>query len=297
MVAHRQLILKTVAFTSLALVAFAANSVLCRMALGEGAIDAAGFTVVRLLSGAIVLLAIINTTGKHGPGSKGSWSSSAMLFVYAVTFSFAYVSLDTGTGALILFGSVQLTMIILSVIKGNRLHFSEWLGVVVAFAGFVYLVLPGVSAPSLEGLILMTLAGIAWGVYTLKGRASADPLMDTGYNFTRTIPFVLILALLSIKHIHYSSAGIILAVLSGAIASGLGYTIWYHALTGLTATQAAVVQLLVPVIAAAGGVIFVSEEIGLRLIVAALMILGGIFMVVMGRYYFLQLQESNGTRN
>jgi drug/metabolite transporter (DMT)-like permease len=208
-----------------------------------------------------------------------------MLFLYAITFSFAYITLDTGTGALILFGSVQITMILLSIISGYRLHVSEWMGVIFAFAGFVYLVLPGVTAPSAVGFLLMTTAGFAWGVYTIKGRDSANPLSDTAYNFSRSIPLVMVLAALSFRYVHLSAAGIMLAMISGGITSGVGYTIWYTALGGLSATLAAVVQLSVPVIAASGGVIFVSEQISMRLILSALLILGGILMVILGRYY------------
>jgi len=214
-----------------------------------------------------------------------------MLFLYALTFSFAYITLDTGTGALILFGSVQITMILLSIFSGQRLHTAEWVGVSLSFVGFVYLILPGVTTPSINGFMLMTVAGVSWGIYTLKGRSSANPLMDTAYNFLRTIPFVTILAVLAIKQVHYSPAGILYAVLSGAIASGIGYAIWYRALAGLTTTQAAVVQLLVPVIAAFGGVVFVSEAVTLRLIVSAILILGGIFIVVLGRFNYAQLQS------
>lgn len=213
-----------------------------------------------------------------------------MLFLYAITFSYAYISLDTGTGALILFGSVQITMILLSIIYGTRLHFTEWVGICIAFTGFIYLILPGVTTPSMTGFLLMTVAGIAWGLYTLKGRGSTSPLMDTAYNFFRTIPVVLILAIATINGTNYSSEGIFLALLSGGITSGIGYTIWYIALGGLSATQAAVLQLLVPVIAALGGVVFVSEEITSRLTISATMVLGGILMVVLGRYYFVQLQ-------
>lgn len=283
-------------FTGLALIAFAANSVLCRLALGEGAIDASSFTLVRLLSGVVVLLAIISINRSETSSStKGSWPAGLMLFVYAVSFSFAYVTLDTGTGALILFGSVQITMILLSLVSGTRLHVSEWTGIGIAFAGFVYLILPGVTAPSVTGLLLMTVAGIAWGMYTLKGRGSKNPLMDTAYNFFRTVPLVVILGIVAIKGAHYSLEGIVLAALSGGIASGIGYTIWYSALGGLTATQAAVLQLLVPVIAAFGGVVFVSEAITLRLCVSAAMILGGILLVVLGRYYFVQLRSDRKT--
>lgn len=219
---------------------------------------------------------------------KGSWYSGAMLFVYAVTFSFAYVTLDTATGALILFGSVQTTMILLSLLSGNRLHVSEWTGVIISFIGFVYLILPSVTTPSVTGFILMSISGAAWGIYTLRGRNSNKPLIDTGFNFLRTVPLVVLLGFFTFQNIDISSEGILLAALSGGIASGIGYALWYVALGGLSATQAAVLQLLVPVIAAFGGVIFVSETITLRLTISAIMILGGISIVVLGRYYFVQ---------
>jgi len=263
--------------------------VLCRLALGNHAIDASSFTVIRLLSGAIVLWLILKFSSNNKQSSRGGgWLSGMMLFLYAITFSFAYISLQTGTGALILFGAVQITMILLSILSGNRLHLTEWLGVAIAFAGFVYLVLPGLSTPSLTGFVLMTIAGIAWGIYTLRGRGSASPLADTCYNFLRTVPAVLALALITMRNAHYSADGIVLAILSGAVASGIGYTIWYLALGGLTATQAAVVQLSVPVIAALGGVLFVSEAVTLRLVLSASMILGGIAVVIWGRNYFVQ---------
>lgn len=277
---------KVIILTSLALIAFAANSVLCRLALGNDAIDASSFTVIRLLSGTIALLIIISISRDTTKATtKGSWVASFMLFLYATAFSYAYISLDTGTGALILFGAVQITMILLSLIAGTRLHISEWVGVAIAFLGFVYLILPGVTTPSITGFMLMTVAGIAWGVYTLKGRSSKNPLMDTAYNFLRTTPFVVLLALFTMNHINYSSEGILLALLSGALTSGIGYTIWYIALGGLSSTQAAVLQLSVPVIAAFGGVLFVSEAITARLAISAAMVLGGILIVILGQYY------------
>ncbi len=286
-------LIKTIIFTAIALVAFAANSVLCRLALGEKTIDAFNFTIIRLLSGAIILSVILQFNGKKNNSStKGSWFATIMLFLYAAPFSFAYISLDTGTGALILFGAVQITMILLSLTSGNKLHVTEWIGVTIAFFGFVYLVLPGVSTPSVTGFFLMTMAGVAWGIYTLKGRSSLNPLADTTHNFVRTIPLVIILAVITYQNAHISSKGILLAILSGGLASGIGYTIWYMALGGLSVTQAAVVQLSVPVIAALGGVIFVSEKISLRLTFSALLILGGIFMVVLGKYYYVTLKPN-----
>jgi hypothetical protein len=220
------LFIKTLIFTGLALIAFAANSVLCRLALGEKTIDACSFTVIRLLSGAVVLWAILKITrNKNSSPAKGSWWAGLMLFIYAVAFSFAYISLDTGTGALILFASVQITMISLYIISGNRLHITERIGISIAFIGFAYLILPGVSTPSVTGFSLMTIAGMAWGVYTLKGRDSVNPLMDTAYNFLRTIPLVMVLAIAAIGNARCSTEGIVLAALSGAIASGIGYTL------------------------------------------------------------------------
>lgn len=281
-------IFKIFTLTCIALIAFAANSVLARLALGNNTIDASGFTSIRLLTGAVVLFTIIQfRKNKTKSSTKGSWFSSFMLFIYAITFSYAYLSLDTGTGALILFGAVQITMILISIYNGNRLHFTEWLGVIIAFTGFVYLILPGVNTPSTIGFILMSLAGIAWGFYTIKGRASKNPSMDTAYNFIKTIPFVLVLLLITFDKENYSLEGIILAIISGGITSGIGYTIWYMALKGLTSVQAAIVQLLVPVIAAFGGVLFIAETITQRLTIASLLILGGVLIVVLGKKYFI----------
>jgi drug/metabolite transporter (DMT)-like permease len=260
------------------------------MALGEETIDASSFTVVRLLSGTVTLIVVLKLAAdKDSTSTKGSWVSALMLFLYAIAFSFAYISLDIGTGALVLFGAVQITMIFINVISGNKLHISEWLGVLLAFTGFVYLVLPRVTTPSFLGFVLMTAAGMAWGIYTLRGGRSMHPLADTAFNFARTTPLVIVLALIAMPTIRLSFEGIILAVMSGAVASGIGYTVWYIALSGLSATEAAVVQLSVPVIAAIGGIVFLSEVITVRLICAAVMILGGILIVVLGRYYFVQL--------
>ena len=214
-----------------------------------------------------------------------------MLFLYAVTFSFEYITLDTGTGALIAFGSVQITIILYSIFSGHKLHWMEGLGTMIAFSGFVYLILPGVNSPSLKGFILMTIAGIAWGIYTLNGLGSKDPLRDTAYNFARTIPFLILLFLFTMKNISYSLEGILLAAFSGAVTSGIGYTIWYIALRDLTNVQSAVVQLFVPALAAFGGVIFVSEVISLRLILASLFILGGILIVTLGKNYLKRSQS------
>ncbi|MFK7893341.1 MAG: DMT family transporter [Granulosicoccus sp.] len=289
--------MRTILLTMCALLAFAGNSILCRLALGDELIDAASFTWIRLLSGIVILAVALrlkqassNAGATHEAASeaaseaaKGSWKASLMLFVYAICFSLAYVSLDTGVGALILFAMVQLTMIIVGLHKGNRFHWIEWLGVLVAFSGLVYLVLPGLSAPPVVGAMLMSLAGVAWGFYTLAGQGSSNPLRDTAYNFARTWPLLFMLMLFSLYQSSMSSEGILLAVVSGGLTSGLGYTIWYMALGGLSAIQAAVLQLLVPVIAALGGVVFVNEAMTLRLLLASLLILGGILTVIVGK--------------
>ncbi|MGV7235477.1 MAG: DMT family transporter, partial [Nitrosomonadaceae bacterium] len=286
-------VLKVFLFTSCALTAFAANSILCRFALGTEAIDAAGFTCIRLLSGVVALFLILFVRSGLSPTrSMGSWSAGLMLFLYAVTFSYAYLELDTGTGALILFGSVQTTIVGVSIVKGNKLLWIEWVGLAISFAGLVYLLLPGVSAPSMLGFVLMSIAGAAWGFYTLLGRGSDNPLADTAYNFLRSMPLTLVILIAAFGDFHITTTGAMLAILSGAITSGLGYTIWYIALKNITATQAAVSQLAVPVIAALGGVIFMAELITLRLTVAAVMILGGIFMVVVGRMIFIEKETS-----
>lgn len=265
-----------------ALLAFAANSVLCRLALADGLIDAASFTIIRLFSGAMALLIFIlyrhRSQQRH---SKGSWLGAMFLFIYAIAFSFAYISLDTGTGALILFTVVQLSMIAYGLYTGNKLQPIEWLGVLTAFIGFVIFVLPNLSTPSAFGLLLMSIAGIAWAAYTLNGRGSSDPISDTAYNFLKTLPLLAIALLLSLPTTQISSSGVSLAVLSGVVASGLGYAIWYQALKGLSISQAAVMQLLVPVIAALGGIVFASETISLNFIVSSVLILGGILMVVL----------------
>ncbi len=288
--------IKIIACTIFALLAFAGNSVLCRLALDANTIDAASFTSIRLLSGIIILIIAVTLskqpiqkpqiTNQNETHSKGSWLSASMLFIYAVTFSYGYISLDTGTGALILFGAVQITMIIVSMISGNRLHFSEWIGLLLAFSGFVFLIVPSLSTPSLTGFILMTASGIAWGAYTLAGRHSTQPLVDTAYNFLRTTPFIVLLLIFTLQDYNITPEGVLLAALSGALASGIGYAVWYIALGGLSVTQAAVVQLFVPIVAALGGVIFTNELITLRLIQSSALVLGGILIVILGRNYW-----------
>jgi len=287
---------KTAVLTLLALMAFAANSVLCRMALGQETIDAGSFTSIRLVSGAAMLLLLLQITRSKKPTRKkmtqGSWISGLMLFLYAVCFSYAYITLETGVGALIAFASVQITMIAHGFLKGHRLNKIEWSGVLLAFGGFVYLVSPGISAPPQEGFLLMTLSGFGWGMYSVRGLGSANPLGDTTFNFLRSNLFLLLFAgfLLLVYLLYpefaepvFSRKGVFLAVVSGAITSGLGYTIWYMALKGLTNVQASVVQLAVPIIAALGGILLLSEKLSLRLTLSSVVILGGILLVILGK--------------
>jgi drug/metabolite transporter (DMT)-like permease len=278
--------MKTPVLTGLALVAFAANSVLCRLALGGAAIDAASFTTVRLTSGAAALLIITASVNKNSPssGRRVKFISALLLFLYAAAFSFAYTGLTTGTGALILFGSVQATMLAAALRSGERPHPFEWAGLALALAGLVYLVLPGLTAPPPVSSAFMAVAGISWGLYSLRGRGATDPLADTTGNFVLALPLAFAVNLFTLRGgAHVSTAGVLLAVLSGALASGVGYVVWYAALRGLTATRAATVQLPVPVLAAVGGVIFMSESVSLRLLLAATVILGGVALALFGR--------------
>jgi drug/metabolite transporter (DMT)-like permease len=271
---------RTVLLTVSALVAFAANSLLCRQALGHTAIDAASFSTIRLASGAAALLAI-TWARRVGPiGVRGTWRSAALLFLYAVPFSFAYISLGAGTGALILFGSVQATMFAAALSSGARPHAVQWTGLFVALGGLVCLVLPGLAAPSPVGCALMALAGGAWGVYSLRGRGAGHPLAETAGNFVRALPLAAGVNLATATHAVWSFEGALLAVLSGALASGLGYVAWYAALDGLSVTRAATLQLAVPVLAAVGGVAFLAERITPRLVVSAALILGGVALAL-----------------
>ena len=257
------------------MVAFAGNSLLCRMALKHTGIDAASFTALRLLSGALTLWLIVRVRGgTHGVA--GNWAAAAALFAYAAGFSFAYLTLPAGVGALILFGAVQGTMIGYALWSGERLRWLQVVGLSGAFAGLVGLLLPGLSAPPLQGSILMLGAGVAWGVYSLRGRSSGDPTCVTAGNFLRAIPFAIGLSVAVVTPISLDRAGVLFAVASGALASGLGYAVWYSALTGMLATTAAAVQLSVPVLAAAGGVFFLGEPVTLRLLLSSLAILGGL---------------------
>jgi drug/metabolite transporter (DMT)-like permease len=261
------------ALTLLALCAFAANSLLGRLALGSGAIDAASYATVRLLAGAVVLVPLAYLRAGR---PSGSWGSAAMLCAYAVPFAFAYRTLSAGTGALILFAAVQITMISAGLRSGERPGAVEWLGLALAFSGLAYLVFPGLAAPSPAGAGLMAVAGVAWGAYSLRGRRAGRPLAETAGNFARALLLAAIVSGASIASAHATLRGIVLATLSGAVASGVGYAIWYAALPRLTATVAATVQLAVPVLAAAGGVALLGERVTARLVLASVAILGGV---------------------
>ncbi len=274
---------RTVLLTVVAMLAFAANSLLCRLALGQELIDAASFTTVRVLSGAVTLALIVLLRRRGRDRGKADWRTVAMLFTYMAFFSFAYLSLGAGTGALILFGAVQLTMFIVALSEGEHFPLLSWAGLTLALLGLIYLVLPGVSAPDPLGAVLMAVAGIAWGFYSLLGRGAADPLEATARNFVYSVPFVLLVSLFFFRDFSSSANGLALAVASGAIASGCGYVIWYAALPSLTATRAATVQLSVPVIAAFGGVVVLSEQVTLRLLVASAATLGGVAIVLAQR--------------
>ena len=271
--------MRVVILTLLAMVAFASNSLLCRLALRQTTIDAASFTLIRLLSGVIALWLIV-ITRKPGRPAAGNWTSALALFAYAAAFSFAYISLSVGTGALLLFGMVQATMIFWGLRKGERLNARQWFGLAIALGGLVALVFPGLSAPPIGGALLMTGAGIAWGIYSLRGKGAGDPTSVTAGNFWRFVVFAAVLSMALLRWTNLDPAGIRYAIVSGAIASGVGYAIWYSALPGLKATTAATVQLSVPALAAVGGILFLSESITLRLLLASLLILGGIGLVI-----------------
>ena len=282
--------MKVILYTSFALIAFAFNSILCRLALGSNAIDAASFTTIRLFSGAVTLLIILSFRGEkklqnEAEKKPNNYLSGLFLFIYAICFSFAYIGLTTATGALILFGMVQATMIISAVISGEKPKILEWLGLSIALGGLIYLVFPGLESPPFLQSVLMAFAGIAWGFYTLRGKQSTDPLANTTENFVRTIPLVIITSVLFFAWMKLFWLGVLYAVLSGAIASGIGYAIWYAALKYHTATRAAILQLSVPLLAAIGGVILLSETISVRLLIAGILILGGIAVTIFGRKF------------
>lgn len=270
--------------TSLAMIAFAGNSLLCRAALKHTGIDAASFTSIRLISGALMLWLVVRMRGGTTRGS-GNWLSALALFVYAALLSYAYASLPTAMGALLLFGAVQATMIAHGIRAGERLLKLQLVGLVLAFAGLVGLLLPGLSAPPLSGSLMMLGSGVAWGVYSLRGKSAGDPTRVTAGNFLRAVPVAAVLSVLMYSQTSLDSAGFWYAVASGALTSGIGYAIWYTALPALQATKAATVQLSVPVIAAAGGTVFLGEPLTLRLVLSSIAILGGIAMVILEKQH------------
>jgi drug/metabolite transporter (DMT)-like permease len=270
---------RTIALTSLAMIAFASNSLLCRAALKHTSIDAASFTTIRLISGAVMLSLVARMRRGTSIGG-GNWLSAFALFAYAAGFSFAYVSLPAATGALLLFGAVQATMIGHGVWVGERLRRLQLVGLMLACGGLVGLLLPGLSRPPLYGAVLMLGAGVAWGVYSLRGKGAGDPTKVTAGNFLRAVPIAAALSVLMLKGA-LDIAGFWYAVASGALASGIGYAVWYTALPALKAAKAATVQLSVPVIAALGGIVFLGEPITLRLVLASAAILGGIALVIL----------------
>jgi drug/metabolite transporter (DMT)-like permease len=267
--------------TAVAMLAFAANSLLCRLALQQDRIDPASFGAIRLVAGAVVL-ALAMRRGRQ-TATPGDWRAAGFLFAYVALFSFAYVSLAAGTGALILFGAVQLTMLGAGLWGGERFTPAGWMGLALALAGLAVLLLPGAAAPSLHGAVLMAGAGVAWGGYSLRGRGAADPLAATAASFLRAAPLGVLLALVYAAHAHADARGVGLAVVSGALTSGLGYVVWYAALRRLGAMRAATVQLCVPPVAAFGGVLLLGEALTLRLALASLAILGGIALVLGSR--------------
>lgn len=272
---------RTLLLTTVAMTAFAGNSLLCRAALRDTDIDAATFTSVRLVSGALILWLLVSIRGNRAPLRQGSWASALALFVYAGAFSYAYGGLSAAMGALLLFGAVQATMISIGIVRGNRPHLWQWVGFVVAFSGLVGLLLPGLTAPPLISSLLMLCAGIAWGVYSLRAKGAGEPTAVTTGNFIRAVPMALALSLVMMAGARIDMAGMGYAIASGAIASGMGYAVWYMALPLLQATTAATVQLSVPVIAAVGGVLMLSEPLTLRLVIAGVAILGGIGVVIL----------------
>jgi len=277
----------TPVWTGIALLAFASNSILCRRALGADLIDAASFTALRLVSGAVLLFALTRGSQHHADVVRPGWRSAAALFLYAIAFSLAYTQLTAGTGALLQFGGVQTTMMAAALVKGERPHAIEWLGFWSAIAGLIYLAAPGVQAPPLDGSAIMIASGVSWGLYSLWGRQSRDPVRDTALNFTRTVPLTLtasgVISLASSTSVNISLQGALLAVVSGAVTSGLGYVAWYAALRGLSATRAATVQLATPILTALGGVLLLGEVLTGRLLVAAVLVVGGIGMATSTR--------------
>lgn len=273
---------QTLGLTLLAMIAFAANSLLCRFALRFTAIDPASFTAIRIISGTLALWLIMRFRANR-QDARGNWPSALALFVYAAAFSFAYIRLPAATGALLLFGAVQASMITIGLIRGQRLDGARLTGFAVAVLGLFGLLLPGLSSPPLGSSILMVSAGIAWAVYSLRGKGASDPAAVTAGNFARAALLSLGLGLAMLPWASVDRAGAVYAILSGAVASGMGYVVWYVALRGLNTMEAATVQLSVPVIASVGGILFIGEPVTLRIFLCGVAILGGVALVVLCR--------------
>lgn len=291
---------RTISLTIIAMLAFAANSVLCRLALAQGSIDPASFTSVRVGSGVVTLWLILAFTGRASV-MHGSWRAAFALFAYAAAFSFAYITLSAGAGALVLFGAVQATMVTKGLVRGERLTAPQWFGFIVALVGLAVLLMPGAAAPPIGGALLMLAAGIAWGAYSLLGRGAVDPLAATAGNFLRALPMAaILLGLAAMFGTKLDQSGLVYAIMSGAVASGLGYTIWYAALPGLSPAQGASVQLSVPVITALAGTIALGEAITIRLSLSSVAIVSGIALVVASREHrsqTVQLIRRSGKRS
>lgn len=276
---------RTAGLCALALVAFAANSLLTRMALRPRLIDPATFVAVRLGAGAVALWILVRARRAASDSRRGSALSALLLFAYAIPFSYAYLEVGAGMGALILFGSVQITMISWGLLRGERPRPREWGGLGIALAGLAALTLPGAERPDLAAFSLMVTAGAAWGAYSLRGRGSTDPLGGTAGNFVLSVPLaglwlVAATVLPGVPALHAEAPGIALAAASGAIASGVGYALWYAALPGLTSVRAALVQLTVPVLSAAGAVVLLGEQPTARLLSSGAAVLVGVALAL-----------------
>ncbi|MCQ4299391.1 DMT family transporter [Pseudomonas songnenensis] len=270
---------RTLLLTALAMLAFAGNSILCRIALRDTTIDPASFTGLRILAGALMLWLLLRLS-RDRRSAGGDWLSALALFVYAASFSFAYINLDAGAGALLLFGAVQLSMLVWGLLSGERFSAGQMAGLLLALSGLLILLLPGSRAPALEGALLMLLSGVAWGIYSLRGRGASNPLAATAGNFIKAVPFAAVLCLVMLGQQQWDAPGVVYALLSGALASGVGYAIWYAALPGLAAVQAASVQLSVPLLTAIAGAALLGEALTPTLIISGAAILGGIAMVL-----------------
>lgn len=292
----RRYFLQTTLFTLIAILAFSANAIICRWTLDNGYIDPVSFSSFRLGAGAVMLFIVMALTkGQQAsknhiksttvPSQKGSWKTSLYLFIYALTFSYGYVSISTATGALILAGVVQLTMIGYALRNGDKLHGAEWLGLGLALVGLVYLMYPKLTSPSWWGLVMVVISAYTWAIYSLTGRHSLNPITDTAYNFYRTLPMILLLIAGSLAFtdvISLTPIGVAMAILSGGVTSGLGYIIWYKVLPRLSSSLASACQLLVPLFAAFGAHWLIDEPITLHFIIAATMMLGGLALVLIG---------------